>query len=275
MRKSGTEALNLNENEYEGLILRDATVPLVYGPAESRRFGYYIGVNPLGSVKICSMNCGYCDLGATELRLNKIKSNASFPSLTELEIELRTAILGGHNGSKRIDSILISGNGEPTLHPQLSELIDVIRGLRNASLPQAKIQILTNGANLDSRKVADALNKVDERILKIDAGNEAMFKKINSPLARTSLSSIISNAKGLSNFIAQSMFVGGSLDNTRASDLEDWIEVMGLLRPKIVHLHTISRVPHISGIVRLDEDALYTIAVKLERRTQIKSLIFP
>lgn len=269
------KAMDLRE-EYAALALRDSKMPVVYGPIKSRRFGLSLGLNILSDEKkACSFNCGYCDLGKSEVRLNKIKSEISFLSLDQLQIELRNGLAQHRAHTEKIESLLLSGNGEPTIYPLFPEAVAEILKARNEFLPDAKISILTNGAHLDSRKIVEALNLLDDRIVKIDVGNEKLFKAMNAPLSRASLSSLISNMKSLKDFSVQAMFVQGAIDNTLPADLEDWIEVLGLLRPKKVHIHTINRVPSQTGLKPVDEDTLYTIASRLERRTQIKSLVFP
>ncbi len=263
--------------EYAALLLREQkSMPAVYGPVQSRRFGFALGVNLLGEgKKACSFDCAYCDLGRTEVRLNKLKSEISFPTFEDLTRQLDEGFSKARVGTEKIKTILISGNGEPTLHPMFSEIVDLLLKMRATYLPDTEIVLVTNGAHFDSRKVYEAANKLDQRVLKIDVGNEKSFKALNSPLSRSNLSSVIRHARHLKDFIVQAMFVHGSLDNTTNTDLDDWIEVLGLIRPKLVHIQTISRVPATSGLKALDEDSLYTIASKLERRTQIKSLVFP
>ena len=37
-----------------------------YGPFNSRRLGLSLGINILSNHKICTFNCVYCEIGATE-----------------------------------------------------------------------------------------------------------------------------------------------------------------------------------------------------------------
>jgi wyosine [tRNA(Phe)-imidazoG37] synthetase (radical SAM superfamily) len=138
-----------------------------------------------------------------------------------------------------------------------------------------RIAALTNGSNADSRRVRAGLDLFDARMLKLDAGNERVFKAINGPLARTTLTKIIANARRLRDVTIQSLFVGGEINNSQPSDIEDWIEAVALVKPREVHIVGLARPPAYSGFERLDEDALYVIASKLERRTQIKAQVFP
>lgn len=262
--------------EYGMLRYTKRDMPIVYGPRASRRLGNSLGINLLGNgSKVCSFDCPYCDLGRTELRLNRLKSEAMFPTIEEIEAAVGEGFTRAHQSLPKVSAIAISGNGEPTLHPLFGEAIDVIVKARAAYLPETPIVVFTNGATLDSRRIVEALNKVDQRMLKIDAGNELMFKEINAPLVRASISKILSHARLLKDVTVQSFFVQGAIDNTQSSDIEDWIEVIGLIKPSAVHIHGMDRMPAVSGLIRCDEDMLYTIASLLERRTQIKSLVFP
>jgi wyosine [tRNA(Phe)-imidazoG37] synthetase (radical SAM superfamily) len=263
-------------SEYGSLNYTAPRMPLVYGPVESRRFGASIGINLLGEgEKICSFSCPYCDLGPTSMRLNRLKTSGNFASLEDLSSALHRDFSRIHAGTQAIKAITISGNGEPTLYPFLPEAIELILKARVEFFPTVPVHILTNGVHLDSRKTIEALNRLDGRMVKVDAGSDAVLKTINAPLVRPSVSKLISGIHQLKDVIAQSFFVQGAVDNTTPADIEDWIEVIGLIRPKAVHIHGMSHVPSIHELKRVDEDTLYMIASKLERRTQIHALVFP
>ncbi len=134
---------------------------------------------------------------------------------------------------------------------------------------------MTNGVHGETRKILNSLNRLDEVMIKVDAGNENIFKRINNPLVRATLSKVIAGAQKLNNVSVQSFFVQGAIDNTLDSMIEEWIEVVGMMRPHKVYLYTLKRVPPISGLIPTDEDKLDTIASKLKRRTQIEVLVFP
>ena len=239
-------------------------------------FGRTVDINFLGTkAKICSFDCAYCDLGATEVRLNKLKDAGILPSVQDIADSTRALFKEIHERGPMIDTILISGNGDATLHPDFPELVKVLRELRDQWLPKKPIALLTNGSNLDQRRMTDAVNLLDHRFVKVDAGNERVFKMMNTPLARVNLQKILGGIRLLKDVSIQAMFCKGSIDNTGNADIDDWIEVMGLLRPKAIHIQSLSRAPHTAGLIRCDEDTLHTIASKLERRTGLKAIVLP
>jgi wyosine [tRNA(Phe)-imidazoG37] synthetase (radical SAM superfamily) len=128
---------------------------------------------------------------------------------------------------------------------------------------------------LDSRKVLEAANKLDKRVVKLDAGGDKTFKAVNSPLSRTNLAKVITGIRSMKDVTIQSMFCQGAIDNTKPQDIEEWLEVIAMLKPASVQIQGVSRAPTNEAIIRCDEDTLHTIASLLERRTGIKALVTP
>lgn len=259
--------------EYEHLDELNPISGTVYGPFSSRRLGQVLGINLFSDQKICSFDCPYCELGRTNIRMNQLKKEIRFTPPEELIEKIRTDMRAARG--LPLERIVISGNGEPTLYPHLSEIIDLIITAKEEILPTLPIVLMTNGAHIDTRKLVNALNRLDEVMIKVDAGNEAVFKQINNPLVRANLPKVIAGAHKLAHRSIQSFFVTGVIDNTQNAMIEDWIEVVGMMRPSKIYLYSLKRVPPIKGLVAADEDTLYTIASKLKRRTQIEALVFP
>ncbi len=261
------------KKEYSKYPVTDVTaMPLCYGPVALFGFASSMGINLLGQGnKICSCDCTYCDLGRTTMRLNRVKKDGPYANFETLEFELDKYFAEFSEKKIDIEAIHISGNGEPTLYPHLTEAVDIILKLRDKYFSQAKTILLTNGAHLDQRKILEAANKLDSVVFKLDVGNDQLLKEMNAPLVRSTLSHLISISQSVKNLCLQSLFVKGKIDNTKTSDIEDWIEVIGLMRPRRVFIETLSRTPSTSGLLACDEDTLYTIASKLERKTGLRA----
>lgn len=259
--------------EYSHLTALTGDWDVVYGPVPSRRLGKSLGINLLGQEKkICSYDCPYCDLGSTVIRMNEIKKSGYFESVPALAAKIRDGF-SKHYGEK-IDAITIVGNGEPTLYPDFDEIAAEIIKLRDEIFPRVPVGVMTNGSQLDNKKVLKGVSLLDLKMLKLDAGNDKTLKKINAPLVKDTIESLITNARKLKNVILQSCFVEGAVANTANEDIEEWIEAVGMVKPDIVHIYTIDRVPATSGLIRPEEDTLYTIAAKLEKRTRIKWKVY-
>lgn len=267
--------LPITSNEYQDLKMITDSWGLVYGPVQSRRLGLSLGINLLGDQKLCSFDCLYCELGVTAVRMNQLKQESLFPPVDKIEEAARVKLRELSADSVKLDWITISGNGEPTLHPQFFECVEGLIKARSDLAPQTPIAVLTNGAHCDNRRVVQGLDLVDERIFKIDAGNENLLKQVNRPLVRANLSKLTSGARKLKDVVVQSLFVQGVADNTRLDYVEEWMEILGMVKPKKVQITTLARVPAVSGLKRVDEDTLYTIASRLKRKLQIECNVYP
>lgn len=246
-------------------------LPLAYGPVQSRRFGLSLGVNPLGPDKVCSFDCRYCDLGPSVMTMNKIRKELVFPARAEIVEAVRQEL---RKTSEELNAITFSGNGEPTLHPEFEELVAEITVARNELAPKAKLIALSNGAHLDSKKVIAGMNQLDLRVMKLDAGNDKIMKTLNASLVRRNLSQLLTGFKKLNNCIIQSMFIKGPVDNTSNADIDEWVELIGMIQPAGVQLLTVTRPPADSAVSAVEEDLLYSIAFKLKKRTQLEAQIF-
>ena len=214
---------------------------IVFGPIFSRRLGSSLGVNILPSKgKLCNFDCVYCECGWNK---DGAVADRRFPNLQEVEEALRAKMHKAASEGVPVDSITFSGNGEPTMNPDFAEIIDVTLRLRDEYFPNAKVSVLSNATLLDREKVTEALKKIDNPILKIDASSQSLVEKINKPVGSYELSNVLECLKGFEgNFILQTMFLRSQEFDTVASGaLEAWIEIVRMLKPRQVMVYTIDR----------------------------------
>lgn len=247
---------------------------LVAAPVKDIFFGTVAEVNVLGSgPRICSFNCAYCDLPPGEKTMNQIRKQFEFPLIDKIASELTKTLSMWKPSWDKPNAIIISGNGEPTLHPQIDLVIEKIKSVRDGIRPGLPIVMFSNAAQLHSSRPQRAANFCDERLIKLDAGNENVFKALNASFVRINLNKIILNLKKLKDVTIQSMFVSGNLANNDEKHLEEWMEILGIIRPKKVFITTVAYQPTNPDVLPAPEDNLHLISMKLERRTGIKSSV--
>jgi len=240
---------------------------IVFGPIRSRRLGISLGVNLLPlSKKICSFNCLYCECGWTLPKTGSI----NFPEREEIKRELELKLASLQSKNAMLDAITFAGNGEPTIHKAFAEIIDDTIELRNQFYPEAKITVLSNASKAGKPKIAAALKKVEQNILKLDAGTEEAFQKINNPKSGITLAEILENLslfKG--QMIIQTLFVRGShqgvaFDNTTEEELQAWLGHIERLQPKLVMIYPIARATPTEDVDKIGPDKLWEIAQRVE-----------
>jgi wyosine [tRNA(Phe)-imidazoG37] synthetase (radical SAM superfamily) len=234
----------------------------VYGPVRSRRMGLSLGLNLLpNTAKVCNYDCPYCECGWS----GQGRGNG-LPEPAALEAQL-AGRLGQLNAEDRTpDAITMAGNGEPTLHPRFAEIVDRTIGVRDRLAPGALVAVLSNATRLDRPGVFNALLRVDERQLKLDAGTEETFRLVAAPLDGTTLEDVVDALERFQGaFEAQTCFVRGKvkgawLDNAAPAELAAWRALLARLRPRRTLIYTLDREPAEPGLARLPASELEAIA---------------
>lgn len=213
---------------------------IVFGPIVSRRLGSSLGVNLLPSKgKLCNFDCIYCECGWNKDGVQ----DRRLPSFEEVRSALEQKIALLAQEGQRVDSITFSGNGEPTIHPDFAAIVDVVLRLRDTWFPEAKVSVLSNATMLGKRQVREALKRVDNPILKIDASDDGLIRLINKPSGDYRLNDVIGWMKDFDgDFILQTMFLkSNEFDLSQKSQLERWMDIVREIRPREVMVYTIDR----------------------------------
>ena len=109
-----------------------------------------------------------------------------------------------------VDSITFSGNGEPTLYPWFDQVIDRLLGLRDKYYPQAVITCLSNATQLYRPEVIRALQRIENPMLKLDAGSQAMLDTLNAPVVPVDIEQVTDQLCSFNgNLVVQTMFLSG------------------------------------------------------------------
>ena len=242
---------------------------VVYGPVISRRFGVSLGINLLpDDVKICSFNCVYCQYKDGRPRKQK------FRSFAEIYAQLLSDLEPIRNQKTKIDWIMLSGNGEPTLYPEFSEVVEGLLSLRDFYFPKTPVGILSNAATCHKKEIKEALSKLDGRFMKLDAGSLSLFHDVNRPASTLLWGDVLHGLCNLPKVTLQSMFVRGLADNTGEKAVEDWIEAVKRIRPLEVQIYTVGRTPKEEGVFPVEEEKLKVISYKLKMKTLIPSKVY-
>lgn len=213
---------------------------IVFGPIFSRRLGSSLGVNLLPSKgKLCNFDCVYCECGWNKDGI----AERRFPLLEDVEAALEEKMARAAAEGTPVDSITFSGNGEPTMHPDFPKIIDVTLRCRDRYFPNAKVSVLSNATLIGRDAVAQALMKVDNPILKIDASSDELIGMINKPVGTYRLEDTVqAMMKFNGNFVLQTMFLKSpDFDTASPEDLARWMDIVRKVRPKEIMVYTIDR----------------------------------
>ena len=215
--------------------------------------GRSLGVD-LVSLKTCSFNCAYCQLGETTNLTTERKAYVPVEAvLAELDRWLAS------DGSA--DIITLSGSGEPTLSSDIRTVVVWLK--QHTSIPVA---VLTNGSLLWQAEVRESLLQADLLIPSLDAATELGFQRVNRPAPRLALELILAGLEKTrrefrGRFWLEVMLVSGL--NDTETELDALRGAITLIRPDCVQLNTVVRPPACPGVVRVSEPRLRQAAARL------------
>ncbi|MCT7592747.1 radical SAM protein [Aliarcobacter butzleri] len=207
---------------------------IIFGPIPSRRFGISLGIDLSPSKKQCNFDCLYCELEGAKT----IDKMDTFPSVDEII----KAIKESFKNHPKIDVITITCNGEPTLYPKLSELIDEINKIKG----ETKTLILSNGSTIYKKEIFEALLKIDIVKLSLDCVSEKCFKKLDRQNKSVEIEKIVPSMiefsqKTKKDFVLEVLFVKDI--NDKDEEIELLFKAVKQINPKRIDIGTIDRPP--------------------------------
>jgi len=235
---------------------------IVYGPVRSRRLGASLGINLLpAGMKICNMDCAYCQYGWTRGAVRYRGQGVGWPTAQAVDSAVTARLSAAAERNEAIDRLTVAGHGEPTLHPEFEEIATRLCAIRDRIAPSIPLSILSNSTTAAADDVRRGLALFDERYMKLDAGDSVTFAAVNG--GGRHLSDIIAALRALPPIIVQAMFVrdrDGRVDNSGEHAVDEWLRALETIRVTRVHVYTIDRQPALGSLFPVSSRRLREIA---------------
>jgi len=230
----------------------------IFGPVNSRRLGRSLGVD-LFQDKICTLNCIYCEVGAT---VQLTCERGEYASTRDIKAEI-DAYCQDQERVAELDFITVTASGEPTLHAHFGEILAYLK--KTAAKPVA---VLTNGTTLTDPGIRREMSRADVVIPSLDSALSSGFRKIDRPAACVDLELVI---EGLATFSHQ--YQGRIwLEILFARNINDSPEEVEALRRAVkrmrldrIQLNTVARPPLESFALPLERERMADIACQFRR----------
>ncbi|KMQ52799.1 Radical SAM domain protein [Chitinispirillum alkaliphilum] len=204
----------------------------IFGPVRSRRLGISLGVDMV-PFKTCTLNCIYCECGATtELTAQRKEYVSTEGIISELK-----EYLSQH---PEVDYVTFGGSGEPTLHTGLSSVIQFLK----SNFPAVKTALLSNSTFFHLPEVRSEVLLCDLILPSLDAVSQHVFEKINKPVVSSDSDMIIEGLEKLSReFKGQiwlEVFIVPQVNDTE-EELLLFKQAIERINPTRVQLNTLDR----------------------------------
>jgi len=213
-----------------------------------------LGIDLSPDSKQCNFDCLYCELDYAKTMSKQTEVISVSAIIKEIKIALQN--------HQNIDVITFTANGEPSLYPYLSELIDEVDKIKG----DIKTLILSNGANIYEKEIQNTLSKIDIVKLSLDCVSEKCFKKLDRVDSSVQCDKIVSGMVEFRAFhtkqlIIEVLFVKTLNDNdTEIALLKD---ALNLIQPNRIDIGTIDR-PPAYNVKPVSHETLVSIADTFE-----------
>jgi wyosine [tRNA(Phe)-imidazoG37] synthetase (radical SAM superfamily) len=243
---------------------------IIYGPVTSRRLGRSLGINLSPTAyKLCFFDCVYCHYGRTQVKTDQAQEE-SLPPVSEVLAAVEKALALGPT----IDYLTFSGNGEPTLHPRFPNIVAGVRTLRDQLCPDAKLALLSNSTTAHLPRIKEALGLIDAPIMKLDAGDERTFMRVNRPAPAIRFTNILEGLMNIPGLTIQSAFITGMLSNITEQALQAWMNALTEIQPGQIQIYSTDRPAPQAGVERISPDNLQYIANQVKAITRIPTTAY-
>jgi wyosine [tRNA(Phe)-imidazoG37] synthetase (radical SAM superfamily) len=236
-----------------------------YGPFQSRRLGLSLGVNILLDYKICSYDCVYCEIGATNKeRLVPPEYRIKLSPTPDFRKELKSIL----KYVPHLKSLSFTGYyGEPTLNSYLLDFYNITLDVRNElkwDKDPPLITLFTNSSTLYLEEIRERVKHFDLVLAKLDAATDKDLRITNRPHKDcpdidTLADSLVKLRKDMPNkkLAIQCLISKSYRDDFSSNDNNENIEQLAHLikkiNPNIVQLYSIARIPSEYFVYAIDE----------------------
>ena len=256
---------------HKDVFLDSMPLAHVFGPVASGRLGRSLGLDLLGG-RVCSMDCLYCEVGATDVHTCERAPYVPAPVLLDELARWRDAEAAKHGAVPdgktpaarpvpvlpapvRLDHVTLGGSGEPCLN---SDLARIIAGCRDI-LPGVPVAVLTNSTLLHRDDVRADLAGADVVLPSLDSLVEAEFRALNRPCkgvtARGVADGLLGFARGFGGRIWLEVLLARGINDT-AENLALLRDYVRQLAPHRVDVTTLSRPGASPRALPVDRDVL-------------------
>jgi wyosine [tRNA(Phe)-imidazoG37] synthetase (radical SAM superfamily) len=263
----------------------------VYAVISQRARGLSIGIN-MNPDKFCNFDCLYCEVNRDEQARDRqvnIKVMASeLESLLALVHQGRLREFDWFRSTPeellRLKEVALSGDGEPTLSPNFTEIVREVVHIRSVGcFPFFKIVLITNGTGLHLPEVRTGLQHLtsqDEIWAKLDAGTQEYMERVNRPDA--TLKRILSNIQLIGRerpIVIQSLFPQIDTEEPSVDEIDEYVARLKELKKagaqiSLVQVYSAHRPPHHPNCGHLPLKVLSKIAQRVREVTGLPAEVF-
>lgn len=166
---------------------------------------------------------------------------------------------------ERLDSVVVLGELDPTLHPEFVEISGNLRELCRKWFPKAQLVLFAQAPRLGDPLVRHALLAYHTLVLRLDTASQKTFRALTGREGGD-LKALLEHMGHLDhrNLVVRANFVRGSVDNSTDTEIKAWVRSLAGIKPAMVQLETPAR--QLDGVKPVTKTRLGEIAEQVAEK---------
>ncbi|MFT4542423.1 MAG: hypothetical protein ACI841_000933 [Planctomycetota bacterium] len=198
-----------------------ASKPIITGPTKTSRLGIVLTID---------LTAGQSNMvierGSTLPRASLIVTTAA-----------RRMIELSKDGQKCNTVAVVGSDLPPTAHPDLREITENVRALRDKWFPRAKLCFVSNGFDLESYDLRQTMTLYDRVYQDFHWGTAKTFSSLTGQKGPV-LASLTRDLGGFDRLVVQARFASGDSGNASDGEIKGWIKRLQEVKPQEVQILT-------------------------------------
>lgn len=193
--------------------------PTFYGPFVTQRLGKVLTI----------------DMTAPQASMS-LARDSSLPRASVIVTTAARNMMELSKAGEKVDHVVVFGSSvDPTEHPDLREITDNVRALRDKWFQRAKLTMVSRFTDLANYDIRVALGTYNKVITRFEWGTAKTFAAFTGE-KQTQLTTLIKHLGSFENLIVEANFVTGKPTNVEESELIGWMKKLQEFQPMEVHV---------------------------------------
>jgi hypothetical protein len=205
---------------------------IVFGPFQSPSLGSCLGINIAPARRSKATEGSVFDKIAPDAGEPIISMRRKMPTPGVIVTSAARRIIELSKAGEKYDGLVVTGNLEPTEHPELPEVIENLRQLRDKWMGKTSLCLVSRDLNPTAAHLRHVIGMFDKPVVRFEWGTAKAFQS-ETKRPSSDLKALVDLLTGLDRLILQAAFTEGG---AAPAEIKNWIKKVGEIRPREVHL---------------------------------------
>lgn len=193
---------------------------VVQGPIDSEPYGRHILIDPT-----CATN-----------------RPDTFPTQAVVVTTAARRIIELSKAGEKVRAIVVAGERDPMEHEDFREIAENLKELQKKWFPKAPMILDAHGFHLGNADLRHTLNLFERPLVRFSYGTQKTFAAVTGrPGAE--LKDVVENLSKieLERWVLNATFVRGGVDNSKDSEIKNWLKYVDEFKPGTIRIGTIPK----------------------------------